>query len=303
MSQRDAAVELSIIIPSVRSGKTLEAVLSALVARRGGRSWEILVVDSSGDSCAAQTIQESYKVRVIASAERLTAGAARNLGAASAAGPTLLFLDADCIPEPDWSEKLEATLRRGRPVESGAIVNGTPESLAGTLQYWVEFADFTPHAPAGTRRFVPSFQLLIRRTEFMRVSGFPTEFMRGQDLVFSHRLTQAGIPIHFDPALRVQHLNLVRFRLVFAHLFQLGRWSGRARRSYPSLRGARLGRFPFLLLGLVLYRWLKLLRQVFGSAELGLGRSLMMGLLSLPAFVGWGAGFAAGLWDRRWPPR
>jgi glycosyltransferase involved in cell wall biosynthesis len=303
MSQRGVAVELSIIIPSFRSGKNLATVLSALVARRAGRSWEILVVDSSGDSCATQAAQEFHEVRVIASAERLTAGAARNLGAASAAGPTLLFLDADCIPEPDWSEKLEAALRRDRPVQSGAIVNGTPESLAGTLQYWVEFADFSPRTSAGSRRFVSSFQLLIRRAEFMRANGFPAEFLRGQDLVFSHRLTQAGIPIHFDPALRVQHLNLVRFRLVFGHLFQLGQWSGRARRSCPSMRGARLGRFPFLLPGLVLYRWLKLLWQIFGDAELGPGRSLMMGLLSLPAFVGWGAGFAAGLWDRRWPPR
>lgn len=303
MSQRDPVVELSIIIPSFRSGKTLEALLSALVARRAGRSWEILVVDSSGDSCASQTAQGFHEVRVIASAERLTAGAARNLGAASAAGPILLFLDADCVPEPDWSEKLEAALRRDRPVQSGAIVNGTPESLAGTLQYWVEFADFTPRAPAGARRFIPSFQLLIRRTEFMRVNGFPAEFLRGQDLVFCHRLTQAGIPIHFDPALRVQHLNLVRLRLVFRHLFQLGRWSGRARRSCPRLRGAWLGRFSLLLPGLVLYRWLKLLRQIFGDAGLGPGRKLMVGLLSLPAFVGWGTGFVAGLWDRGWPPR
>ena len=260
-----------------------------------GLDCEILVVDSTGDGRAARLARRHPPVTVIEPPGRLSCGAARNAGAGQARGDYLLFLDADCVPAEGWGRGLREALARGHDVLSGAIANGTPDSRAGTLQFWTEFSRFCPSSRAGHHSFIPSFQLLIRRGLFQSAPPYAEEFLLAEDLIFFTRLRERGIEPGFHPAMVVRHLNRQSFPEVFRHLYRIGAGSGRARALHRGIRGSFL-RWLFPALPLLLpYSWLGLAVRLGRAPGLAAGRKLGLLLLAAPGLACWHAGFACGL--------
>lgn len=285
---------LSVVIPSFRSDESLATVLSALARELDGQSCEILVVDSTGDGQAARTGREYPSVSVIETPRRLSGGAARNYGAERARAAFILFLDADCVPGPGWGQRVRQALSRRPALQSGAIANGTPNNLAGTLQYWIEFARFTRWSRPGQRPFVPSYQVLIDKALFLASPRYLETFLVAEDVVLSAWLRQRVTDFRFDPEMEVFHLNRRTLREVIRHLFRLGRGSGRARLLIPGLRGSFLTRFPPLAMGLVPYRWFTLVRGLAPAEGLSRGRKTLLALLFGPGLAIWCAGLATG---------
>ncbi len=287
---------LSVIVPCYRSAATLRPVLEALSAELAGlERVETVVVDSSEDSAAADVAAGFPGVRLLREPARLLPGAARNRGAASSSSDFLLFLDADCVPRPGWGTALAGVLERGPTCLTGAAENGTPSSVSGSLQFLLEFMDFTAREKGGRRGFAPSFQLLVKREPFEATGGFPPGMAASEDLAFALSLRNAGVPIEFEPALRIGHLNRTGLRTVIRHLARLGRWSGAARRLYPAMRGGKLRRFPPAALLLGPYRWLRLLKRLPGRGELSWRVRLGVALAAVPALAGWTWAFLHGL--------
>ena len=286
---------LSVVIPSYRSERSLPAVLEALCRECAGLDCEILVVDSTGDGRAARLARRHPLVTVIEPPGRLSCGAARNAGASQARGDYLLFLDADCVPAEGWGRGLREVLSRGPAAASGAIDNGTPDSRAGTLQYWTEFSRFCPASRPGHHSFIPSFQLLIRRSVFQSVPPYVEEFLMAEDLVFFTRLRERGHAPGFNPAMVVRHLNRESFPEVFRHLYRIGAGSGRARALYRGIRGSFFRWLVPALPLLLPYSWLGLAARLGRAPGLPPGQKLGLLLLAAPGLACWHAGFASGL--------
>src|SRR5688572_19196235 len=89
----------SVVIPARNAAADLEACLIGLRAGGGaaGPDEVIVVDDGSTDDTAA--VAERHRARVVRTARRGPA-VARNAGARLASGELLVFLDADCVPEP-----------------------------------------------------------------------------------------------------------------------------------------------------------------------------------------------------------
>lgn len=294
-SRNRPAPLLSVVIPSYRSGRSLPAVLEALCRESAGLDCEILVVDSTGDGAADRLARRHPSVTVIEPPGRLSCGAARNAGAAQARGDYLLFLDADCVPAEGWGRGLREALSRAPDALSGAIDNGTPDSRAGTLQFWVEFSRFCPSSRPGHHSFIPSFQLLIRRSVFESVPPYAEELLLAEDLVFHARLRERGHKPGFYPGMVVRHLNRETFPAVFRHFYGIGAGSGRARALHPGVPG-RFLRWLFPALPLLLpYSWLGLAVRLRRAPGLTAGRKLGLLLLAAPGLACWHAGFAGGL--------
>ena len=64
------------------------------------------MVESSGDATAEIVRRRFPDVVLICSETRLSAGGARNRGAAAAGGPLVFFTDQDCIVPVDWIDRL-----------------------------------------------------------------------------------------------------------------------------------------------------------------------------------------------------
>jgi glycosyltransferase involved in cell wall biosynthesis len=130
---------LSVVIPTWnRAHLVCEAIESAL-SQRAGRV-EVIVVDDGSTDDTANVLAQSFgsQIRLLRSARRRGAGAARNAGARLASGQLVAFLDSDDLWLPG---KLDAELRAlERFPEAEAVVSDSLNFLEGQAEEHSRFA-------------------------------------------------------------------------------------------------------------------------------------------------------------------
>ena len=289
--------DISVVIPSWNSARTIGRCLDALRAQQTTLAYEVLVVDSGTDDTAAlvaaYAAREGPRVQLLRSATRLFPGPARNLGIRQARAPLIAFTDTDCAPEPGWLEALHRASRAGsggaHQAVGGRILNGTPESLCGTALYLTEFVEF---AGTGVRRYasIPSCNLAWPRPLLDQHGGFPAVFW-GEEYLLNTRLPGQ---ILFVPDMVVRHVNRTGFAETVRHAEKVGRGAALSRR----LTGQHgvLFRWPVLIPLLFGFRLLKIAQK---SAAAGVfGTFLWASPMVLLDLAAWTLGFWRGARDQ-----
>jgi GT2 family glycosyltransferase len=193
---------VSVIIPNLDSpviGETL-AALRAQTAL--DQVCEILVVGRDRPGL----VREDVLVRHLDPGRPLSPAAARNVGVRESRGDLLLFIDADCVPEPELLARLLAALR----LEHGALGAGVVP-LADN--YWRLASDMEafPSALAtdipGERPCLPSFCMLVPRAVLDEVGLFDETLPLGscEDLDITFRMRRAGYTLWCEPRAALRH--------------------------------------------------------------------------------------------------
>jgi GT2 family glycosyltransferase len=221
----------SVVLPSYNAAHTVPMVLEALVAQVTDLRYEVILVESSGDGTAEIVRSLFPEVQVIESPRRLFPGAARDLGAERAKGRILLFLDADCVPESDWLDRMWATHERyDCAVVAGSILNGNPRFATSVSSYMNEFSDFFPYGEPRYVDYLPSGNTSYKIEIFRRHGGFDPNEPMYEDLIFNKLLFRAGEKLLFNPEIRVAHHHRTDLREYLGHEFRRGRGAAVARR-------------------------------------------------------------------------
>ena len=100
---------VSVVVPFYERQDQLDRLLAGLDLQTlpAGR-FEVVVADD-GSRVAPRVGSRGYQTSVVRQAdEGFRLAAARNLGAAAAAGDVLVFIDQDCVPAPDYLEKVSS---------------------------------------------------------------------------------------------------------------------------------------------------------------------------------------------------
>ncbi|GAB4220599.1 MAG: hypothetical protein Kow001_03240 [Acidobacteriota bacterium] len=288
-----SAPEVSVIIPSFHSLRTLGFTLRSVFAQQSCPSYEVLVVDSSGVDLTGWVRARYPQARLIQPRRRHLPGAARNLGADQARGRVLAFLDADVVADPTWLSVLYHCLDAcSRPVAAGGYVgNANPASAASAVQHWLEFSEFVPGTASGPRRFLPTCNLMIRREDFLDAGGFEPAWAMAEDLLFFQGLAR---PAWFEGSTGVQHYHRSRWGEMLAHLLRLGYWSGRLRR-IRSLPGSFLAKCPEAAYVLPAVRVPRVLRRLARAAPGEAAKAVLCLPGLLLASLVWAEGFRRGL--------
>ena len=284
--------EVSFIVPCYRSGETVERTLNSILEQVTSLSFEILVVESSGDGTAESIRTRFPRVTVHALSSRTNAGTARNLGTAQAQGRYFAFLDADIVPSPEWLEQLHSRLASSSKIRlvSAAIANGNPTVVSRSL-HWIEFSHYLFGLPSGFRPALSSSNLLIHRRDFQTTGGFDESMDMAEDLALSKRLTDC---LYFDGSIMLMHYFRLDWQGVRAHLESLGYWSGLYRLKFSG-SGSWLRHLPLLSFGLPCFRLPKIVGRVFQSSPLqGLNAVAHLPLI-LAGLFSWAKGFYSGI--------
>lgn len=235
------------IIPSYRSAGTIGACLTALLRQDIGRSYEIIVVDSSPDETPEIVRRDFPAVQLVHLHRQTGPELARNIGAARARGEVLAFVDSDCIAEPDWLRRLVARLEEGYEGIGGATANGNGETLVSWAGYICEFREFLPGGPVREVEYLSPNTVAYRRETFWEAGGFPPGTYPMEDQVFHRPLRARGARIGLDPSIVVAHMHRAERRAFFEHQRRIGRANARVMRIL-GVRGAALARRPLLAL-------------------------------------------------------
>jgi GT2 family glycosyltransferase len=193
------------VVPVADGGATFSDCLAALSCLAPAPLELIVVDDGSTDESAARA--SAAGARVIRMARRAGPAAARNRGAAAAAGDVILFVDADVLVPPD-------TVARVRDVmadRSLTAVIGSYDSrptAPGLVSQYKNLAHRFVHQTSGPDAFTFWGACgAIRRDAFLAVGGFDERYIDPsiEDIELGYRLRRAGYRIRLEATLEVTH--------------------------------------------------------------------------------------------------
>jgi hypothetical protein len=204
--------DISIVIPVYNGAAYLGACLKAIRDLRPAPLECIVVDDGSTDGSAH--IAAAAGVTVVSTPERRGPAYARNLGARTARGGILLFVDADVAVQPDALARLAARFSED-PARDAVIgsYDSDPASPDLISQYRNLLHCYThQRGQARTCAFWTGCGA-IRTAVFWAHGGFDETRTRPsmEDVELGVRLLQAGRQIWLDKGLQVKHLKRLRF--------------------------------------------------------------------------------------------
>lgn len=210
-------MKLSVVIPTRDKRPLLERTLGALAEQTlASESWEAIVVDDdSSDDTAAWLSREAAhwggRLKVVSPTRNVGRAAARNLGAAAAAGDRILFLDDDVLA-PHGLLAAHAELGAAYPGDGAIGLVRTDPELVDAPHF--RYIDTRGAAKVGGD-FVPARYLVTQNTAvptraFRSVAGFDESFRAYgfEDMELGFRLEDAGVrfrPLREPVPLHLHH--------------------------------------------------------------------------------------------------
>ena len=197
----DPDLQAAVIIPHYNDVTRLKRCLEELL-RNDLTNVDVIVVDN-GSTVPLNGVQSEFpQVNFIVETEK-GAAAARNRGIRETDAPLLMFIDADCIPDLDWTRVAReiaplADLTGGRV----SVFDETPPPRSAAEAFEAVFAfDFRSYIEKGG--FSGAGNLITRRDVFDAIGGFTNGV--SEDREWTMRAVSHGYSLAYQDRLRVRH--------------------------------------------------------------------------------------------------
>jgi GT2 family glycosyltransferase len=221
-AERSTFPAISIIIPTRDAPELLERCLKSISEKTSYPELEVIVMDNETTNEDALRLMEEYPVRRIEFPDPFNFSRANNLGADSAAGEFLLFLNNDTeIVAEDWLQQLlyyaeqpdvgavgALLLYENRTVQHAGVALGMRGTADHTMRGFPSDVDGYAGSLACAREVsaVTAACLMMRKSLFLEVGGFNEHFFTAyQDVDLCLRLRDRGLRIIYTPRAVVVH--------------------------------------------------------------------------------------------------
>lgn len=181
---------VSVVVACYLRAERLPRLVEAL-ARQTFPDFELILIDQTGDPAVGSAVGSTpFPTRVLKwePPERRShpaentppsnASGARNHGALHAAASIVAFTDDDCVPEPEWVEKISLALRSDPSV---IMTTGQNTSIRHPNDTSVEVRKRGRQSTMITAATAGSSSLAVRRSVFLELGGFDTSIGPGTD--------------------------------------------------------------------------------------------------------------------------
>ncbi len=202
-------MQISVIIPVFNGGSTFGRCLAALW-KSDYSDWECIVVDD-GSTDNSVEIAQQFGARVVCSKRPKSGPAiARNLGAKSAQGDILFFIDADVLVKTETLSKVADVLGKA---DVPAACIGSYDDYPTEGNFLSQYRNLLHHFTHQTaNEEATTFWTgcgAIRRQVFEEMEGFSTNFPRPsiEDIEFGYRLKAQGYRISMAKHIQVSHMK------------------------------------------------------------------------------------------------
>lgn len=233
-------MDLSIIILSFNTKDLTISCINSIVAQYkqelDNGQFEIVLVDNASTDLTAEAVEKLKieNLKLIKSNENLGFSKGCNLGAKSARGEYLLFLNSDTEIKDQGFVKMVDYLRKNEQIGvlGGALKNedGTSQASAGKFynlptlflaMIGLERLGFLRESPKQIKKvdWVSGASLMIKKKIFEKVGGFEKElFMYAEDMELCFKANKKGFPTFFYPEVTLFHKHQGSSNRTFAIL-------------------------------------------------------------------------------------
>ncbi|MDD5503251.1 MAG: glycosyltransferase [Candidatus Thermoplasmatota archaeon] len=234
--------KVTVIIPTMNCASDLESCLGAL-REQTFKDFDVLIVDghSKDDTVKAA---EKNGAKVIFDEGR-NRGHACNTALENVTAPYIAFTDADCIPRPDWLEKLMAQLEAKPEIACAGGPNYSPPDdpefakcvdvvysskvMTGNARYGKQFKEIVPidHNPGCNAAY---------RTDVSKKAGFDADLPTAEDVVFDYKIRKNGGKLIFVPDSLVWHRRRPTMKGYWKQVYRYGLGRAMANKKYHELK-------------------------------------------------------------------
>lgn len=193
---------VSVIVPVLNGAPFIERCVASLRVQDYPRV-EVIVVDDGSTDGTPNLIKPP--VRLLKTAGRLGAGAARNYGAQQAQGDVLMFTDADCIAPKTWVRRTIGVMEDRRVLCGGGGYCGPAREVFMEQFAFEELAWRRRHI-GGYAQTLVSNNMFCDKQLFLEKGGFPTVYRAAtcEDMEFSWAMSREH-PLWWDVENGVYH--------------------------------------------------------------------------------------------------
>lgn len=199
---------ISIVVPVHNGGENFRKCLLSL-SKFVPKSTEIIVVVDGGTD-KSQQLAEEFGVEVLTFPTAGGPARARNMGAYSARGDIIFFIDADVTIGADTLNKIAETFHNQPNL---AALIGSYDDAPGATNFLSQYKNLFHHYTHQTASSEASTFWgacgAIRREVFLAVGGFDESYRYPsvEDIELGYRLKQAGYRIQLCKTVQVKHLK------------------------------------------------------------------------------------------------
>jgi len=196
-----SSIKCSVIIPCGRPAGT-KLLLDALLRQTlPADTYEIIVVVPY--NAGGLPICDK-RLRLVETKQLFPPGHMRNIGAKVAKGNLFCFIDDDCVPPPNWIERMIQGLERDPAIGLvGCRIKADPPT------FWNRCADFSlfPDCQSQSRECLGlcSGAVAARRAAIDEAGGFDNDLAASEDWDLSVSLKSMGWKLLFNPYVEVLH--------------------------------------------------------------------------------------------------
>lgn len=225
--------EAAVVVPFRGKWNDLIPLLKALEGQTHRKELEIILsidgLEAPPEAVAAMTDR-------VVNGPKAGPATARNRGWRSTAAPFILFTDGDCIPEPEWAERMLSGLRGEYQAVKGVYSHGGSGCIQRLAQ--VEFRErYRIMSRRDSIFLADTYSAGFRREWLERLGGFDESFPfpEHEDVDLSWRLVREGGKIGFMSDARVAHIHRERWADYFALKHRRGKWRMMVVREFPEM--------------------------------------------------------------------
>jgi mycofactocin system glycosyltransferase len=249
--------EVSVVIPVMnRSDELLRCLISLTQLTYPQEKLQVIVVDDGSSDASPDVARKFGALLVPSGGVGRGPAAARNVGASVADGEILAFIDSDCSASPDWLCQLIPAFNDSGMAAVGGQVDGMCSASAvdryEAVMSSLSISSRERVGNSGSDTFyLPSCNLLVRRSAFRSVGGFDDSMHVGEDVDLTWRLRDRRWSICYLPLGNILHEHRSSVRSFMSRRFDYGTSEGILQLLHPT-RHKRMVVPPLLAAILVL---------------------------------------------------
>ena len=269
---------LSIVL-ATDNQERVATVIESLAAQTIAKKLEmVLIMSTPADAATRSRLEDSFhSLQVIGVNSVVPLARVRAKGVRAAQAPYVFIAETHAYPDPTLAEKLIDALSGDWSLVVPGFRNANPESGLSWAGFLSDYGAWSDILPAGETERAPSHDAAFRRSALLEFGDRLEHALTNGDEMYV-TLRERGHRSYFEPAARIQHVNVTRFRPWMRERYVSGVLIG----GYRSERWGPLRRVAYAL-GFPLIPLVVLARIRKGVRESTRGQSLPAG--TLPALV------------------
>jgi len=233
-------MKVSIVIPTLNEEKLIQATLSSIRSQDTNHEIELIVVDSYSKDRTVEIAKE-FADKILFAPPGIIA-VARNKGSMESKGEIIIGAGADSIYDKHWLAELIAPIEKGRAVATAGKLmpmqgNFVERVFAEYILNPIQFCTFSFGLP-----YAGGDNMAFSREAFMKVCGYRTDLVTGEDIDLLKRLRKVGRVSYCPKAVthvsmrRVKKWGYAKYLYFHSTNFLKMQFSGKAYATYEPIR-------------------------------------------------------------------